>query len=150
MLVTLAPVTYPSLAKQTRISGDVRVYVEVDRNGSVETTRAMQGHPLLAETALASAKQSQYACRNCPEEGMSLLLVFSFEISFEPEQCPGDKTTSGPEKSYPVITQSENHITVTEPSLQTCDPAEKIVAHKVRSAKCLYLWRCRKNVLGVE
>ncbi len=137
-----APIGYPSLARQSRISGEVQVEVEVRRDGAVNSVTVMKGHPLLAPAALESAKNSKFECRNCSEEGLSYRLVFTFEISFEPEPCPGEKAPNPAERPFPRVSQSGNHVTATERSRTTCDPTETITKTKVRSAKCWYLWRC--------
>src|SRR5579859_4455467 len=64
-LLKLAKPTYPPLAKQTRIAGDVEVYVEVGRDGSIETASVIQGHPLLAQAALDSTRHSEFQCTEC-------------------------------------------------------------------------------------
>src|SRR5256885_757490 len=91
VLVKLAPPTYPPLARQTRISGDVQLLVEVRQDGNVAAASVIQGHPLLAPAALESAKNSKFECRNCSEEGLSYRLVFTFETSIEPEPCSDEK-----------------------------------------------------------
>jgi TonB family protein len=45
------PVHYPPLARQTRISGTVRLQVSVDPSGNVTDALVLAGHPLLARTA---------------------------------------------------------------------------------------------------
>jgi TonB family protein len=48
---------YPPLAKAARISGSVEVEVVIDPHGDVIDARAVSGHPLLKEPAVASARQ---------------------------------------------------------------------------------------------
>jgi protein TonB len=48
---------YPPLARAARVSGVVVVEVVVDRTGAVTSARALQGHPLLREAAVAAATQ---------------------------------------------------------------------------------------------
>jgi TonB family protein len=142
VLVKLAPPTYPPLARQTRISGDVQVDVEVRPDGSVAKATVLQGHPLLAPAALESAKSSKFECRNCSEKMLSYRLVFTFETSTEREPCPGEKAPNLTEQPFPRVGQSGNHITVTERPVIICDPASTISRTKVRSVKCLFLWKC--------
>jgi TonB family protein len=47
---------YPDLAKRARISGIVVVEVTVDHNGEVIAARAISGHPLLRDAAVAAAR----------------------------------------------------------------------------------------------
>jgi protein TonB len=43
---------YPPLARQTRISGTVRLHAIIAKNGSVEQLEVISGHPLLVQAAL--------------------------------------------------------------------------------------------------
>jgi periplasmic protein TonB len=51
---------YPPLARQTRISGTVRLHAIIGKNGSVEQLEVMSGHPLLVQSALDAVKQWKY------------------------------------------------------------------------------------------
>jgi periplasmic protein TonB len=51
---------YPPLARQTRISGTVRLHAIIGKNGSVEQLEVMSGHPLLVQAALDAVKQWKY------------------------------------------------------------------------------------------
>lgn len=48
--------TYPPLAKAARVSGAVIVEVTVDEEGKVFSARAISGHPLLKDAAIAAAR----------------------------------------------------------------------------------------------
>jgi len=47
---------YPPLAKAARVSGSVVVEVTLDEEGSVISSRAISGHPLLKDSAVSAAK----------------------------------------------------------------------------------------------
>jgi protein TonB len=51
---------YPPLARQTRISGTVRLHAIIGKNGAVEQLEVMSGHPLLVQAALDAVKQWRY------------------------------------------------------------------------------------------
>lgn len=51
---------YPELAKRMNVAGAVKVEVVVAPNGSVKSAKALGGHPLLIDAALAAAKNSKY------------------------------------------------------------------------------------------
>jgi protein TonB len=51
---------YPPLARQTRISGTVRLHAIIGKNGQVEQLEVMSGHPLLVQAALDAVKQWKY------------------------------------------------------------------------------------------
>lgn len=78
VLVKLSPPRYPPLARQARITGDVRVYVHVRKDGTVESVELFSGHPMLAPTALESARKSQFECRGCGDEVSSYPMTYTF------------------------------------------------------------------------
>ena len=51
---------YPPLARQTRISGTVRLHAIIGKNGGVEQLEVISGHPLLVQAALDAVKQWRY------------------------------------------------------------------------------------------
>jgi TonB family protein len=51
---------YPPIAKAARAQGTVTVQVTVDETGSVTSARAVAGHPLLQQAAVAAAKQAKF------------------------------------------------------------------------------------------
>jgi protein TonB len=51
---------YPPLARQTRISGTVRLHAIIGKNGQVEQLEVISGHPLLVQAALDAVKQWRY------------------------------------------------------------------------------------------
>jgi TonB family protein len=139
VLVNLSPPLYPRLARQAHIKGDVELVLHVRQDGSVESAAVVSGHPLLKEAALDSARKSQFECRNCTQ-GVNLQhFVYTFE--FGPTvYC------SPPDASYPRVVHSATHVTVIDQPIGTCDPA----AERVRSAKCLYLWRCGEREIPIK
>jgi protein TonB len=52
--------TYPPLARQTRISGTVRLHAIIGKDGSVQQLEVMSGHPLLVQSALDAVRQWKY------------------------------------------------------------------------------------------
>lgn len=134
VLTELFPPVYPPLARQTHIVGEVPLELKVRPDGSVDSLEVVTGHPLLAQAALDSARQSHFRCTNCGESLSSYRLVYTFQF-VETEDC-----CNTAQDGFPEVSQSANHIIVVERSWCTCDPVETIV--KVRSIKCLYLWHC--------
>ena len=51
---------YPPLAKQARISGEVRLEAVISRDGTVASLQVMSGHPLLVPAALDAVRQWLY------------------------------------------------------------------------------------------
>jgi len=59
-LVNRVQPNYPPLARQTRISGTVRLHAIISKTGSVESLEVMSGHPLLVQAALDAVRQWKY------------------------------------------------------------------------------------------
>jgi periplasmic protein TonB len=59
-LVNKVQPQYPPLARQTRISGTVRLHAIIGKNGQVEQLEVMSGHPLLVQAALDAVRQWKY------------------------------------------------------------------------------------------
>ena len=142
VLAKLFPPLYPPIAKTARVIGDVVLMVGIRQDGSIESAVTVSGHPLLTQAALDSVQHSQFECRSCGKTVTSYQLVYSFELG--PTEYCG--TTSSPddneaEQHYPQVIQSRNHITLVDRPIGTCDMAFQ-TSRRVRSAKCLYLWRC--------
>src|SRR3979490_2472016 len=51
-LVNKVQPVYPPLARQTRISGTVRLHALISKSGSVESLEVISGHPLLVRAAM--------------------------------------------------------------------------------------------------
>jgi len=131
VLVKLSDPTYPPLARQASIIGDVNLLLNIRRDGSVESATVENGPPMLRQAAFDSAQKSQYDCGNCREQTNPYRLVYTFQLTDRENCC--DLTDNL------RVSQSGNHVIVSNRYVCLCDPAAKI---KVRSLKCLYLWRC--------
>jgi TonB family protein len=131
-IVSLKDPIYPPLARQARITGEVAVELEIRRDGSVQSASVVSGHPMLTQAALNSAQQSRFGCEDCRDDLTSYSLVYSFGQAASPGwPCP--------ENPAPRVNRVENRVTITvEPAMVY--PVFSDL--RVRSAKCLYLWRC--------
>jgi len=142
-LTKLSQPVYPPLARQTRIAGDVILLLRIWEDGTIESAVVDSGHPLLKQAALDSAQESKFECRKCSEPLTSFRLVYTFQLAGPTECCkPTEQSANEKPADQPVprVIQSENHVTVIDQPVCICDPAADVV--KVRSLKCLYLWRC--------
>lgn len=142
LLTELSNPIYPRVAMTAGVWGDVDVLLGIGQDGNVESAAVVSGSPLLTQAALNSAQQSQFRCVGCTEVVTSYHLVYAFRLGHA-THCATTESPSTPGTDEPrsSVTQSLNHITVFETPIGTCDlPA--VIGHKVRSAKCLYLWRC--------
>jgi TonB family protein len=133
VFATLADPKYPPLAWQARITGEVQIKLEIRKDGSIASAAVASGHPMLADAALNSAKQSRFECRDCQDDQNQYILVYSFQIAASPGwPCPENG-------GAPRVVQAGSRVTVTrDPAM--IDPYFSNIS--VRSAKCLYLWRC--------
>jgi TonB family protein len=59
-LVSRISPDYPPLARQTRISGTVRLHAIIGKDGSVQQLEVISGHPLLIGSAINAVKQWRY------------------------------------------------------------------------------------------
>jgi TonB family protein len=133
VLVKLSPPLYPPLARQARIQGDVKVYVHVRKDGSVESAELFSGHPMLAATLLESARKSRFECRGCGDEVSPYPMTYTFgflddgkskEVVTERPartakclfvwQCGMERTTTWqcPDTRPAEMTESHGHVTI--------------------------------------
>src|SRR5271168_4000626 len=59
-LINRVTPSYPPLARQTRISGTVRLHAIIGKDGSVQSLTLESGHPLLVQSALDAVRQWRY------------------------------------------------------------------------------------------
>jgi periplasmic protein TonB len=59
-LVNRVQPMYPPLARQTRISGTVRLHAIIGKDGTVQQLTVESGHPLLVQSALDAVRQWRY------------------------------------------------------------------------------------------
>ena len=136
ILTKLSEPTYPRLAEQARIEGDVDVILTIRGDGTIESATVSSGHAMLRQAALDSARQSQFECRPCAEPGSTYALKYKFRIISRgyPKDCDIEKDPAA------VVDNARHEVSVSGWAMMICDPSTTIV--RVRSAKCLYLWRC--------
>src|SRR6202047_3528714 len=60
LLINRVQPVYPPLARQTRISGTVRLHAIISKSGSVESLEVLSGHPLLVRAAMDAVQQWKY------------------------------------------------------------------------------------------
>jgi TonB family protein len=115
VLTNLFPPVYPPLARQARITGDVKIQVAIRQDGSVASAEVISGHPMLKQAGLESAQKSTFECQSwslgvyvvgCRDAVPSFTLIYTFGMRDDLDglDCSGAK--------------------------------------RLRSAKCFYLWGC--------
>jgi periplasmic protein TonB len=60
LLVNKVQPVYPPLARQTRISGTVRLHAIISKSGTVQQLEVISGHPLLVRAAMDAVQQWRY------------------------------------------------------------------------------------------
>lgn len=60
LLVNKVQPVYPPLARQTRISGTVRLHAIISKAGTIQELTVISGHPLLVRAALDAVQQWRY------------------------------------------------------------------------------------------
>jgi Gram-negative bacterial TonB protein C-terminal len=149
----LAPPVYPPLARQARMSGEVQIELAIRSDDGVESAKALSGDPILVPSALESARQSAFRCKACEAGSTQYRLTYIFRIVGELDRC----CCSGASTRRPVeseVSQSEDRITVTaSPGCMCPDACDHDWARehsRVRSAKCLFLWKCGVGRVSIQ
>lgn len=141
VLSELSPPVYPRLANQAAIAGDVKLTVHVRSDGTTESVEFVSGHAMLKPAAMDSAQQSKFECRRCGDSRVSYPLTYTFKIV--PRNPPRDCGASAEVSQLPIEVDSADHkVTVSAWQMWICDPGDQIRRVKVRSPKCLYMWKC--------
>jgi TonB family protein len=141
-LIHLSPPTYPPVARQAHITGDVDLMLAIAQDGTVESAVVVSGSPLLGSAALESAQHARFECRKCSEAINPYRLVYTFQLVDVSSCTPAASNSNYIErdKTYPQIVEAQHRVTITAYSICIIDPASDF--RKRRSLKCLYLWRC--------
>ena len=77
---------YPPLAKQARISGQVRFTLIIAKDGTVRNVQLISGHPLLVPSALDAVKQYVYVPVMLNGEPVEAVTEADVNFTFQPSQ----------------------------------------------------------------
>ncbi|MBI3654483.1 MAG: TonB family protein [Acidobacteria bacterium] len=77
--------TYPPLAKAARVSGAVVVEVTVDEVGKVIAARALSGHPLLKDAAVAAARGWEFTPTQLGGAVVKVVGTITFNFTLPPD-----------------------------------------------------------------
>lgn len=139
VLSKLGEPTYPPMALVAHVQGDVDLMLAIRRDGSVESAVPVSGHPILIQAAIDSALRSQFECRGCGDAVTSYALRYKFQVTSPPGDPCG--AHNGMQPPPAEVDPSRHQVTVLDWAVTICDPGLR----KVRSAKCLFLWRCGRR-----
>jgi TonB family protein len=137
-LTKLAPPVYPPIARAARVSGEVALTVIVRQNGSVESVRVDSGPPMLHQATIDSAWHSEFQCNECNAASGTYKLSYVFRLTNTDSCCDASDHPAAPDQR---LDSSRHHVIVEAPVTCICDPAAELT-RRVRSLKCLWLWRC--------
>ena len=131
-VVSLSNPVYPPLARTANVWGNVEIALKIRKDGTVSSAVVSSGHPLLQQAALDSAQKSAFECRGCTDETTDYTLTYSFRMVAGPGwPCPEDSGTR--------VTQVGNRVTlIAQPRMVEI----YFSTTRVRSFKCVYLWKC--------
>lgn len=132
-ITKLPPFNYPPIALAAHVYGEVVLKIALRPDGGIDSVEAESGPQMLRQSAIESARQTQFQCAACNGAIRSFRVTYRFDL--------GPSITCGPpDPDYPRVTHSADIVTIAAQPFGTCDlAADKI---KVRSAKCLFLWKC--------
>lgn len=79
--------SYPALARQTRLQGDVLIDAVLDTDGSVVQMQAVSGHPFLIPAALEAVKHWKYEPSYLNDQPISvqMIITVSFRLDTGPQ-----------------------------------------------------------------
>jgi TonB family protein len=137
LIEKLPPAAYPPIARAARVWGEVQISLQIRSDGTVSSAEAVGGPPMLRQAAMDAVKQARFECKNCNSDLIPFTLTYRYEFAPGVPCSPRDN-------SYPRITSSQVTITVQDQPVWLCDPGGS-VSKRVRSAKCLYLWKCGQH-----
>jgi TonB family protein len=79
---------YPPLAKAARVSGNVVVEVTVDETGDVMAARAVSGHPLMKDCAVAAARAWKFKPTELSGTPVKVIGTITFNFTLEDGSQP--------------------------------------------------------------
>lgn len=83
-LISRVSPTYPPLARQTRLTGDVVIDAVIDTDGNVVQMQLLSGHPLLVAAALDAVRQWKYEPTYLNDQAISVQLIVT--VTFRLQQ----------------------------------------------------------------
>lgn len=134
-IVKLDPPQYPPIAMAARVMGRVELKVTLGQDGRTQTVEALSGPEMLKKAAIESAKSSTFQAQDASQRDQAYELTYVFELHYL--NCG-----EAPDTSYPRVTSDSDVVTISAEAMPICDPAAEI---PVRSARCLWLWRCGRT-----
>jgi TonB family protein len=133
-VISLKPPQYPPIALAARVTGDVRLEITLAADGTPSNVEVRSGPAMLQASAIDSARGSRF--RATPTVSSRQPLELNYRYVIVPLRCD-----QAPDPTYPRVSSDADTITITGQVVPLCDPGFT----RVRSIKCLYLWRCGRQ-----
>ena len=90
VVAAVAPIL-PPIARQARVESDVKVEVEIDEKGNVQSTKVISGHPLVSKASETTAKKWKFSPLGQEPSVRTVQLTFSFDC-VDKEKLASDST----------------------------------------------------------
>lgn len=116
---------FPQMARIAHIQGEVWIQVELDPEGAIVALRPLSGHPLLVQAATESLRASKFVCQNCDGKNAVFNVFYRFKIDDPP---PANRCSDAFGNAV------------------DCEVRAPVPTRKLRSAHCLYLWKCASAI----
>jgi hypothetical protein len=143
VLTELHGAAYPIGARNAAIQGQVQLNLRFRGDWTIESVDVVHAdHTMLVEAAVGSARASHFECRHCVGTAQpEYSLTYEFQIA---PSDPKQYCKNPDEQPPPTLDASLHKVTVSANEVWTCDPSAVIrrTHTRVRSARCLYLWKC--------
>ena len=78
VVAAVAPIL-PPIARQARVESDVKVEVEIDEKGNVQSAKVSSGHPLVSKASETAAKKWKFSPLGQETSVRTVQLTFSFD-----------------------------------------------------------------------
>ena len=128
---------YPRLAQLAHIQGRAQIEIRLEPDGKASIVSSSGDHGLLVEAARQALEGSQLSCDNCNGRSGLFTIDFDYTLVARPSASPCSDNESS------AVLDSATHITVS--TKMPCVYRYGLVVQKVRSPRCLYLWRCARR-----
>jgi hypothetical protein len=134
--VDFKPPAYSGPTRMAYRDAHVTIDVGIGGDGTVEIQKS-QGPEGLVEAAVDSLKTSKIVCVNCNGKIGIFSIVYDFRVIIHPGSDPCSEANPN---AIAATIAADNHVRVT--GKPPCIIADWIPIPKVRSIRCVYLWRC--------
>ena len=81
-LLHQTPPVYPTEARMMHLQGSVKLQLTIGTDGRVSSAKALEGHPMLANAAIAAVRNWTY--RPTLLDGQAIEVTTTIEIRFHP------------------------------------------------------------------